>query len=121
MRCVVEEMPLIDEGSYYRATVSLNAYSWADATENMTYVPYGVMGVFPNSGPYTGNTDILITGKGFEVENEFARCRFGIPSDYAIVEAQVLSYDKMICKSPAEFKLPATSDATLSMPIGISF
>ena len=114
-------MPLLEEGSVFRSTVALNSYSWVDAGDNMTFVPYGVLGVFPNSGPYQGNTDVLITGKGFDVESERARCRFGVDSDFAIVDAQVLSYDKLVCKSPEEFKLPATSDATLSMPIGIAF
>ena len=79
-------------------------------------------GIFPNSGPYAGNTDILITGKGFNDDySEKARCRFGIPSNYAIVEAEILSYDKLICRSPPEFKIPPTSDETISIPIGVSF
>jgi hypothetical protein len=27
----------------------------------------------------------------------------------------------MICRSPSEFKLPATSDQTISVPIGVGF
>jgi hypothetical protein len=64
----------------------------------------------------------LIVGKGFSEElQDKAKCRFGIAADYAIVEAEVLSYDKMICRSPAEFKLPPTADTTLSVPLGVSF
>lgn len=33
----------------------------------------------------------------------------------------MLSYDKMVCRSPANFKLPPTADQTLSVPLGISF
>ena len=102
-------MPLVDEGFSLPATVSLNSYSWPET--NQTFTPYGITGVYPNSGPYTGNTDILITGKGFSEDvQDKAKCRFGIASDYAIVEAEVLSYDKMICRSPADFKLPPTAD-----------
>jgi hypothetical protein len=43
-------------------------------------------------------------GKGFSDEfADKAKCRFGIPSDFAIVEAEVISYDKMICRSPSDF------------------
>lgn len=79
-------------------------------------------GIYPNSGPYTGNTDILITGKGFSEElQEKAKCRFGTSSNFAIVDAEVLSYDKMICRSPPDYKVPPTADQTISVPIGISF
>lgn len=113
-------MALVDEGYSLPATVALNSYSWAET--NQTFVPYGVTGIYPNAGPYTGNTDILITGKGFTDDlEEKAKCRFGVASDYAIVEAEILSYDKMVCRSPSEFKLPATADQTISVPIGIGF
>ena len=69
------------------ASISLNSYSWIDSNTNLTFVPYGVTGIFPNSGPYEGGTDIVITGKGFDVESDQARCRFGTDAVYAIVEA----------------------------------
>jgi len=63
IRCTVEEMELVDEGMSLPASVALNSYSFAES--NQTFVPYGVTGVFPNAGPYAGNTDVMITGKGF--------------------------------------------------------
>lgn len=63
IRCTVEEMALVDEGYSLPATVALNSYSWAES--NQTFVPYGVTAVYPNAGPYSGNTDVLIVGKGF--------------------------------------------------------
>lgn len=63
IKCTVEEMQLVDEGFNLPATVALNSYSWTES--NQTFIPYGVNGIYPNSGPYAGNTDILITGKGF--------------------------------------------------------
>ena len=60
--------------------------------------------IYPNSGPIAGNTDVLIVGKGFNEEfADKARCRFGVNSNYAIVEAEVLSYDKIICRSPPDY------------------
>jgi IPT/TIG domain len=120
INCTIEEMSLVDEGFSLPATVALNSYSWPET--NQTFTSYGVSGIFPNSGPYSGNTDILIVGKGFSEEYaEKAKCRFGISSDYAIVEAEVLSYDKMVCRSPPDFKLPPTADLSLSVPIGVAF
>ena len=79
--------------------MSLNGYSWVDS--NQTFVPYGITGVYPNSGPITGNTDVLITGKGFSDDlAEKGKCKFGVNANYAIVDAEVLSYDKIICRSP---------------------
>lgn len=63
IKCVVEEMGLVDEGYSLPATVALNGYSWVES--NQTYTPYGITAIYPNSGPIQGNTDILITGKGF--------------------------------------------------------
>ena len=102
-------MSLVDEGLTLPVSVALNSYSWPET--NQTFIPYGVTGIYPNSGPYSGSTDILVTGKGFFDEYQAkAKCRFGISSNYAIVDAEILGYDKLICRSPAEFKLPATAD-----------
>jgi hypothetical protein len=54
-------------------------------------------------------TDIIIQGKGFvDEERNTARCRFGTPANYAIVDAQILSYERMACKAPADFALLPT-------------
>lgn len=120
MKCTVEEMSLVDEGYSLPATVALNSYSWVDS--NQTFVPYGLTGIYPNSGPYAGNTDVLFVGKGFSEELQpYAKCRFGVDSNYAIVDAEILSYDKLMCKSPPEFKLPPNADTTLSVPVGVAF
>jgi len=47
---------------------------------------------------------VLIVGKGFTEDlQEKAKCRFGNSANFAIVEAEILSYDKLICRSPPEF------------------
>lgn len=120
IRCTVEEMQLVDEGFNLPATVALNSYSWVPT--NQTFVPYGISGLYPNSGPISGNTDILVTGKGFTDDlQDKAKCRFGINSNFAIVDALIVDYDKLTCKSPSDFNLPVGADSTISLPFGISF
>lgn len=87
--------------------MSLNGYSWTsnddeseeedqDSTElsseddlsevSLEFVPYTINAIFPSTGPITGGTEILIIGSGFvEDSDESPRCRFGTPSNYAIV------------------------------------
>lgn len=85
-------------------------------------MPYGVTAIYPNSGPILGNTDVLVVGKGFNEDlSDKARCKFGVNSNYAIVDAEVLSYDKLICRSPPDFQVPSTADNTLSIPLGVAF
>jgi hypothetical protein len=88
----------------------------------LLFRPYGILDVQPSSGPYSGFTDVLISGKGFSTDpNDKPRCRFGIDSNYAIVDAEVLDYSKLVCRSPADFSLPDNADYHLSVPIGIAF
>jgi hypothetical protein len=69
-------------------------------------LPYGIESIYPNAGPTTGVTEVIVTGKGFvDEEGDTARCRFGTPSNYAIVEAQILSYERLACKAPQDFEL----------------
>ena len=37
------------------------------------------------------------------------------------MEAEILSYDKIMCRSPPDFVMPPTSGLALSVPFGISF
>lgn len=76
----------------------------------------------PSSGPYDGYTDVLITGKGFtdEIAGN-ARCKFGVDKDHAIIEADVLDYNRLTCRSPQLFQLPEAADENLSVPFGIAF
>jgi hypothetical protein len=124
LKCIIEEIELISEGEVAYANVALNSYSWPhnDANAPLTYTPYGIVGVFPSSGPYSGFTDILIQGKGFTEEiADKAKCRFGIDSNYAIVDAEVMDYTKLVCRSPADFHLPIGASSHISVPIGIAF
>ena len=84
-------MELVNEGEYLTAQLALNKYSWTNLTNSTYFLPYGIEQIYPNSGPTTGVTDVIIQGKGFvDEEGDTARCRFGTPANYAIVEAQIL-------------------------------
>jgi len=102
-------------------SVALNSYSWAES--DFSFTPYGISSLSPASGPISENTNILVSGKGFENElkNE-ARCKFGTDQDYVIVEAQVLDNEHLICKSPSEeITLPEHADEVISVPFSIAF
>ena len=91
IKCVVEDMELVNEGEYLPAQLALNRYSWTKLGNSTFYLPYGIEQIYPNSGPTSGVTDVVIQGKGFlDEEGNTARCRFGTPSNFAIVDAQIL-------------------------------
>jgi len=50
-----------------------------------------------------------------------ARCRFGTPANYAIVDAQVLSYERLICRAPQDFTLKEGLKFPLDVPFSIAF
>jgi len=55
------------------------------------------------SGPVTGGTDVIVSGRGFvESDNSLPRCRFGTPQNYVVVEADILSYNRIACRTPDE-------------------
>jgi hypothetical protein len=89
IKCVVEDMHLVNEGEYLPAQIALNKYSWTTLGNSTFYLPYGVDQIYPNSGPISGVTDVIIQGKGFidETGSATPRCRFGTPANFAIVEA----------------------------------
>lgn len=112
IRCTVaNKLPLVEEGESLLVSAALNSYSWAPSAFSME--PYGIYDIFPNSGPIGESTNILVTGKGFEnALRDQARCKFGTDANYAIVEAQVLDNEHLICKSPSEeISLPDGVDA----------
>lgn len=105
IRCVIEDMETVAEGEKLTAQAALNSYSWSTPndddgdTGDTFYVPYSVSQIYPQSGPATGGTDVIINGRGF-IEGENPRCRFGTPANYVIVEADILSYTRMACRTP---------------------
>jgi hypothetical protein len=80
MKCIVEQMELVDQDEALVVNIALNSYSWVGAKpEPFLYRPYGITKIQPSSGPYDGYTDILITGKGFTDDiAPNARCKFGV-------------------------------------------
>jgi hypothetical protein len=123
IKCVVEEMQLVDEGEGLVVKLALNSSSWIGGNEgDILYRPYGIVAVQPASGPYDGFTDVQITGKGFNSDYaDKGGCRFGTEANYVVIEAQVLDYSKLICRSPEEFTLPENADQLFSVPLSIAF
>lgn len=122
IRCTLSnKVPLVDEGQSLPVSVALNSYSWA--ASEFSFTPYGIDALYPSSGPISENTNILVTGKGFENElKDQARCKFGTDDNYVIVEAQVLDNEHLICKSPSEqITLPDGADEVISLPFSIAF
>ena len=121
---MVEDIETVPEGERLPAQAALNSYSWVGGKYgDILYRPYGVMSILPSSGPYDGYTDIMVTGRGFNGDDyaDKGRCRFGVETNYAIVEAQVLDYGKLVCRSPEDFMLPEGADEMFSVPFAIAF
>ena len=87
IRCTISnKLPLLEEGQSLLVSVALNSYSWAASDFSMH--PYGIFNLYPSAGPINQNTNIMVTGKGFENElKENARCKFGTDENYVIVSA----------------------------------
>lgn len=84
-------------------------------------MPYSTSAIFPNSGKVEGGTEVLVIGSGFVKNADFLpRCRFGTPTNYAITEAQIISYNKLSCKSPPIFKLKKTEILPIEVPFSIA-
>ena len=109
MRCVVEDIETVAEGERLSAQAALNSYSWSEVNDDLGntgytfFVPYSITQIFPASGPSSGGTDVIVEGKGFiesDSDTDIPRCRFGTPANYVIVEADILSYNRLACRTP---------------------
>jgi len=64
MTCVVEDMETVPEGERLPARVALNSYSWTETVDEETgstfFVPYSVFVIYPQDGPASGGSDVLI-------------------------------------------------------------
>jgi len=101
--------------------VSLNSYSFTELSDDTYYRPYGVLHIQPNSGPVGGLTTVMVQGKGFiSEEGVTPRCRFGTPANYAIVEAEILSYTRLACRSPENIPMTPTSSLPRDIPFSVA-
>lgn len=65
---------------------------------------------------------MIIQGKGFvDEDGSTARCRFGTPANFAIVDAQILSFERLVCKAPADYKPSTPGSFPEDVPISIAF
>lgn len=65
---------------------------------------------------------MVIQGKGFTDEDGMItpRCRFGTPANFAIVDAQIISYERIVCKAPADYKPSTPGTFPVDVPISIA-
>ena len=76
---------MIDEGESLMVTSAL--YSYSGVASDFSMHPYGIYSLHPAAGPVGQNTNILVTGKGFNNDlRDNARCKFGTDDNYAVVE-----------------------------------
>lgn len=122
VKCVIEDMPLLaEEDEALPAQVSLNSYSYTETTSDTVYRPYGVIHLFPNSGPTGGATTVVVQGQGFVAEEGVTpRCRFGTPANYAVVEAEILSYTRLACRTPEGLPLTPTAALPRDVPFSVA-
>lgn len=120
MKCVVEDIPLLNEDEDpLPAQVSLNSYSYTEVNSNTNYRPYGVLSISPTGVPVGTASTIVVTGKGFITEEGITpRCKFGTPASYSITQAEILSYNRLACRAPEQ--LPATAAAALPRDVPFS-
>lgn len=49
----------------------MNSYSWSKVLQSTRFYPYGITNVYPNSGPTSGVTDVIVEGRGFQYVPHF--------------------------------------------------
>ena len=131
-------MEQVEEDQRLPAQVALNGYSWTKTVDNTNlddeydisgstfFVPYTVQSIIPASGFATGGNEVLVIGSGFQKFSEDddiqPRCRFGTPSSYSITEAQVISFNKIVCLSPpSDTFIGANKAMPHSVPFAVAF
>lgn len=61
VKCVVENIPLLAEDEEaLPAAVSLNSYSFTDASDDTYFRPYGILNIAPSSAPVGGATTVMV-------------------------------------------------------------
>ena len=120
MNCVFNHIPLIENNKTMNFSVALNNHSFTSESVNQTFIPYGITHITPSSGPMQGGTRIEIKGAGF-FESKKAKCRFGVPGYYYYTNAEFIDYNRMVCSSPEDFKVPIAGQLPFSVPFSIAF
>ena len=55
-----------------------------------------------------------------EEEGVTPRCRFGSAANFAIVEAEILSYTRLACRTPEKLPMTPTAALPIDVPIAIA-
>lgn len=120
MNCYFPSIGLIEANTTKNFSIALNNYSFTASKQNITFVPYGIVHITPSSGPIAGGTRIDIKGAGF-FETINARCRFGVPGYYYYTNAEFIDYNRIVCSSPEDFRVPVMGQLPFSVPFSIAF
>jgi hypothetical protein len=119
MLCHIPHIEAINQT--YKGEAALNSHSFMPARSDADFVPYGILDIDPYSGPLGTQTQVTVYGEGFNRDGK-AKCRFGVPGDYAILEGKVISSQRMLCMSPKHFDIiPKVMEVPFAVPISISF
>jgi hypothetical protein len=118
--CRFNRLPLLENNRTMNLSIALNNYSFTESNENTTFVPYGIMSISPSSGPIQGGSRVDIKGAGFN-ENSKGRCRFGVPGYYYYTNTEFIDYNRIVCNSPEDFKVPIAGQLPLTVPFSIAF
>ncbi len=118
MLCHIPPIDVINQT--YKGEAALNGQSFVMTKNGTEFVPYGIYDIDPYGGPIGVQTQITVTGEGFSRDGK-AKCRFGIPGSYAIMEGKVLSSQRMICTSPKHMDIPKAIGAPYAVPFSVSF
>jgi len=120
MVCRFRSLPLIETNNTMNFSAALNNYSFTDERLDLHYSAYGIFSISPSSGPISGGTRIEIRGAGF-YESHKIRCRFGVPGYFYYTTAQFIDFNKIVCISPEDFKVPIAGQLPFSVPFSIAF
>jgi len=64
---------------------------------------------------------VIVQGQGFvEEEGVTPRCRFGSAANFAIVEAEILSYTRLACRTPETLPLTPTAALPIDVPFAVA-
>ena len=62
----------------------------------------------------------MIQGTGFIDNDNVPRCKFGTKSNYVIVEAEILSYYRMTCRTPEGYVQKEPAEYPADVPFSVA-
>ena len=100
--------------------IALNGISFTQKDPKLEITTYSIEEISPVSGPIETGTIIVVKGSGFS-KSDNIRCRFGVPGYYSYTQGTFISYNKITCPSPKNYKLPQGGGLPFTVPFSIAF